>query len=201
MELFHGLQDIALANTDQERQLARKKIILVMKCIDPNKILDATLGLWTGCVAVLAILRSRFVHCISIGASVGQRVAETIIPLVQPRLYEAFPQHQRWVDFGLRSSAGCIGALTSLLLIRVISAFNSAFQGSAMLVAAAAALIKKKGWQGPDWKLTEDQSRMAVWAVASLGFLMQLQSGFNLPFMVKLPLAPVLIVEYLLSIV
>merc|ERR1712078_357396 len=102
MDMIKSLKEIALAKTDEEKSAARTKTALILKCIDPNKLLDAFLGLWTGPVAVLATLRSKFVRVVSIGASAGQRVADTLTPWLKPRLYAMFPQHQSWVDFSLR---------------------------------------------------------------------------------------------------
>merc|ERR1719387_2718337 len=73
-ELLLGVRDIMVATTEKEKAAARKKVMFIMKCIDPNKILDACVGLWTGLVAVLATLRSRMVHCVGIGAGVGNRI-------------------------------------------------------------------------------------------------------------------------------
>merc|ERR1719424_1875980 len=105
-ELFVGLKDVAVAKTDEEHALARRKVFLIMKCIDPTKIWEATLGLWTGIIAVLATLRSRFVQSVTIGANFGKKAVQVVMPLMQPKLYEAFPNHHKWVDFCLNASGG-----------------------------------------------------------------------------------------------
>mmetsp|Transcript_60791 Transcript_60791/g.144842 ORF Transcript_60791/g.144842 Transcript_60791/m.144842 type:complete len:346 (-) Transcript_60791:54-1091(-) len=200
LEVFSGLRDIALAKSEQEQAKARQKILVIMKCIDPNKFADAFVGLWTGLVAILATLRSRFIHAVSIGASAGEQVAKTVLPLVSPRLYACFPQHTQWVDFFLRSAAALAGIITSFILIRVISAFNSAIQGARLLLTTLMHMGARKRWF--DVKtIKEDQLRIFVWVVAAVGFLAQLSSGFNLPFLIKLPLCPVYILEYVLTII
>lgn len=198
-QIWSALKLLAIADSDKEKELAKTKVSLLLKCIDPAKILDASIGLWTGLVAILAILRSRFVQSITIGANVGQKVVEINKPLVQPKLYEAFPHHHKWVDFGLRSSGGIIGAITALILIRVISAFNLALEGGDMLVKYLLRLNDRKGYL-PNFKLSEDQSRIGIWIVAVVGFLVQLRSGFGLPLLLRIPLSPMIFVEWILTL-
>jgi len=121
------------------------------------------------------------------------------MPYAQPRLHAAFPRHVPWVDAGLRTTAAGLGALASLVLMRPINAFNSAFQGSAKLTEALLSLSEKKGWLG-DKRPTEERLRRGVWALALLGFFSQLRMGFKLPPLVRWPLAPVLLVEHLLHL-
>merc|ERR1719440_2534881 len=192
--LLVALKDLVIAEKEEDKALARRKALLLMKCIDPSKIWDATLGVFTGLLSVLAALRSRFVQCITLGANVGKRVVEILTPRVKPQLYEAFPSHIKWVDFGLRATGGIVGAILSMILVRAISAFNSALEGANLLVPCLLQIAERKGLLG-QWKLTVDQSRLAIGALTVVAFLSQLRSGFSLPWPLKLPLAPVLLVE------
>merc|ERR1719375_2861435 len=92
-----------------------------------------------------------------------------------------------------------IGAFTALLLIRVISAFNLALEGGAILVKHVARLNERKGYV-PSVKLTDRQEQMASWAVAFVGFMFQLKAGFSLPWWMKLPLTPLLFIEWILTV-
>jgi len=198
-QMWSALKLLAIADSDKEKELAKTKVSLLLKCIDPTKIWDATIGLWTGLVAILATLRSRFVQSITIGANVGKKVVEIMMPIVQPKLHEAFPHHQKWVDFALRSSGGLIGAITALILIRVISAFNLALEGGDMLVKYLLRINDRKGYM-PNFQPSLEQSRIAIWAVAMVGFLFQLQAGFSLPLLLKIPLLPMILVEWILTL-
>lgn len=198
-ELLLSIKDIAIAETHDQKIRARKKMFLLLKCIDPNKIQDATLGCWTGLVAVLATLRSRFIHCIGIGANIGRLFSEALLPFAQPRLHALVPEHTKWVDFGLRTGCGLIGVICSLLLVRVLSAFNSSLQGATLLLQALHPLIaEKRGVEAA--KLTPEQEQIAVWCIAAIGFLWQLKSGFQLHWLLRIPLMPVYTIEYTLGI-
>lgn len=197
MDMLTSLKEMALAKSDEEKRVARTKTALILKCIDPNKVLDAFLGLWTGVVAVLATLRSKFVLIVSIGASAGQRVADVFTPWVKPKLYEMFPQHHSWVDFGLRMMGSVFGIMLSFILVRPINAFNAAFKGAPMFVETMVREGKKRKYiqSNP----SEWQKKAAGSTLAMFGFIWQLWSGFNLPFLLKLPLMPVFTIEYILA--
>merc|ERR1719271_1722361 len=66
-----------------DKAKAREKVALLLKCIDPNKVWEAAGGLFTGLLAILAALRSRFVQCITMGHNAGRKVVEIIEPMVQ----------------------------------------------------------------------------------------------------------------------
>jgi hypothetical protein len=45
-------------------------------------------------------------------------------------LYEKYPEHKNWVDVSLKTFSSILGIIISLLLVKVVSAFNCALQGS-----------------------------------------------------------------------
>jgi hypothetical protein len=203
--LLEGLREVAAAKTDEERCLARRKVFIVIRCIDPSKILDASLGFWTGVVAVLATLRQRFVYCVNVGAQVGHQVADSIMPSVQQRLHQLYPEHRQWVDFGLRAAVSGSSVVASWLLLQFVTTFNAAFKGATRL----SALMDKRRREGKDqwlgqWIETEEQMRMAVWALTLAGLSAQVRRLPSVPgagtagLLFKLPIAPVFLVEYLL---
>jgi len=201
-ELLDMLREIATARTDQELRVARRRISLLMECVDPARLMELGMGLWTGAVAVLATVRSKVVAGVGVGAGVGQHLADTLMPYAQPHLRAAFPKNLQWAEAGLRTSASALGAMASLFLMRPINAFNSAFQGGTKLAEALLSLSEKKGWLGGR-RPTEEQLRLSIWALAMLGFLAQLRAGFKvdgLPLVVRVPLAPLLLVEHLLNL-
>lgn len=135
-ELMLIWKELVFAESKDERKEALQKAFLVLKCVDPNRALEALVRLWGGCTMVLAVLRSRFAYCVSQGANVGQLLCATLRNYAQEPLYKMLPEHKPWVDFGLRFSSGLVGIVISRLLFRVLSAYSSALQGSAMLTAA-----------------------------------------------------------------
>jgi hypothetical protein len=197
-EFFVGLRDLTIAESEEDKALARRKVLLLMKCIDPNKIWDAVLGLWTGLVAVLATVRSRFVQSITLGANVGKKCVEILFPIVQPRLHEAFPNHRQWVDFFMRAAGGLVGVIISLMLVRVMTAANSSVQGASMLVDQLIDIATRKKLLAR--KIPSERSRIVICIVAAFGFLVQLWARFSVPWFLKIPLSPILAVEGLLNL-
>jgi hypothetical protein len=198
-----AMKDLAVGENEKDKAKAREKVALLLKCIDPNKVWEAAGGLFTGLLAILAALRSRFVQCITMGHNAGRKVVEIIEPMVQPKLHETFPGHVKWVDFLLHTGGGIVGGLISLFLIKFISAGNSALEGGDMLVKRLKDIGERKGifkQYMNDWQPTPEQTRIITVVCAAVGFIMQLRSGFSLPLLLKIILFPVCILEYILTI-
>lgn len=196
-EIAVVFKEMIYAESPEQKEVALKRTFLILKCVDPNKILDALVGLWVGIVTVLSTLRSQMAYCVGIGASIGKVICDTMKNYTQERLYAALPEHKKWVDFALRASCGLLGILISLFLVRVVSAFNSALQGSAVLTAV---LMKRLRESGIKDKSDREKEEMVKWVLATVGFLWQLKSGFDLPFLLKIPLLPVYMVESFLGV-
>jgi len=203
VEVFRSITELTQAQTPDEKVVAYKKISLLMKCVDPSKIWEGLLGLWTGIVAMLAALRSRFIRALTVGANLGKNAVEIMAPYLRPKLYSSFPGHTQWVDFGLKASGGIFGAVVSMLLIRIINSFNAAVEGAKILVDLAIVVAKKNKKIDDenflDSKLPANWKQGAIWILASIGFCTQFQAGFSLPFLLKVPLLPVLFVEGVLG--
>lgn len=197
MEVFASITELSKAQTPDQKMIAYKKISLLMKCIDPNKVSDGLRGLGTGIVAMLAALRSRFIQALTVGANLGKNAVEIAAPYARPKLNAYFPGHIQWVDFGLKASGTIAGCIISMLLIRMINSFNAAFQGAKILVDLAIDVAKKRKIfdEDLDSKLPMKWKQGAVWLVAMIGFLWQLKAGFSLPFLLAIPLLPFTAVE------
>lgn len=199
-EILVVFKEMVFAESKEQKNLAMERAFLVLKCVDPNKILDALIGLWVGVVTVLSTLRSQMAYCVSVGANIGRLICETLRNYTQDRLYAMLPEHKKWVDFGLRASCGFLGILISLFLVRIISAFNSSLQGASVLTKVVMQRLHDRGKIDSAFQKDREKEEMVKWAMAMVGFLWQLKSGFDLPWLLKLPLFPVYIVEGTLGI-
>jgi len=201
LEIFPALGALATSDDVQEREVARQKAFQIMKCIDPNKVLNASKGLGYVFVAVIGTLHSRTVRGVSLGAGVGNQVAEAALPVISDWVEARFKAQKEWVIVAIRTVCFTVGAIIGLMLIRVISAFRSAFFGGELLVQTMQTLAIKHRITVVSDKLRDPAilEGFAV-SVAVIGFGVQVFAGFDLPFYLKLPLFPIYCVESFLSI-
>lgn len=222
--LVVAAKDTLLAESDSEGQKSFKRMYVVLKCVDPNKILDASVGFWVGIVAILSTLRSQMVYCVNIGASIGNNISKMLQHYVEGYVGDRCSASTKtWIMFGLRSTCGLGGIIISLLMTRIVSAFCSALQGATLLskvlhnhLNAQKGLEKGKRSSlgnlvfnapaSPGQLVTSSQKMTTyemgtMWVIALAGFLFQLATRFNLPMWMKVPLAPVYFVESCLAVI
>jgi hypothetical protein len=218
-----GLWEAFVSEDPKKREVNFERMYVLMRCVDPNKILDAVKGLWVGVVAVLSTLRSRMVYCVSIGANIGGNISKTLEYYVEGRVQGMFPNHKQWVTCGLRIFCGVTGIVVSLVMSRVVSAFCSALQGATILTKILHRRVAqhKKNAEGccgspramdnlmfGSPKIEElinspkasKYETIFIWVVSLFGFAVQLITKFDLPLWCKIPLAPLYLVESLLSV-
>ena len=190
----------SLTNDSKEkRDKSIKMVSLCLRAIDPNRISEAFTGFIMGLMAVIATLRSNIAKCISVGAKIGEHISELAKSRAQKPLYEKFPQHKQWVDVGLQSSSTFVGVVFSLMLVKVVNAFNCALDGSRGLTNQ---LIRFAHSKGRLLSVNEnDRSvRALVLGIAFVGVMTQLKAAFKCPWYLKLVLLPAVLSENILSI-
>lgn len=160
------------AKTPEEKQKARRMVGATMRCVDPNRLLDATTGFWAGIVAVIAALRSQLAACVSIGASIGQKGAEYAKVYLERPLYEKFPDYKEWVDAGLRAGCSLIGIMVSLFMARIVTAFNCAVKGAQRLAEMTVKAVHKAGYL-PQVKDKGSKVQTLAMALTALGLWYQ----------------------------
>eukprot|EP00746_Dinoflagellata_sp_MGD_P140016 gnl/MRDRNA2_/MRDRNA2_73342_c0_seq1.p1 gnl/MRDRNA2_/MRDRNA2_73342_c0~~gnl/MRDRNA2_/MRDRNA2_73342_c0_seq1.p1 ORF type:complete len:367 (+),score=41.36 gnl/MRDRNA2_/MRDRNA2_73342_c0_seq1:77-1177(+) len=190
MELLTTVRDTIASTSSEQQELARRRVSLLVNCIDPGDVANVITSFWTGVAAVLATVRSRIIFSVAIGANVGREVGKSIEPLVLPKLTAALPNHANWMHFSLRTVSDMLGIISSLLMVRVASALNSALQGASILLETALPYIM--GQHSAKLEPTY------VWGLACFGFLLQISYGLDMPLFVKIPLTPFYILEYAL---
>ncbi|KAF4664095.1 hypothetical protein FOL47_005300 [Perkinsus chesapeaki] len=199
-EVATAVSSVIGADTPEEKQKARRMIGATMRCVDPNRLLDAITGFWAGLVAVIAALRSQLAACVSVGASIGQKGAEYAKDYLEKPLYEKFPDYKDWVDAGLRAGCSLIGILVSLFMARIVTAFNCAIKGAQKLAGIA---IKKAHEAGYLTNVKDNGSKVQALAMGltAVGLWYQFSSGFSCPTLLKLVLFPLLISENILTLI
>ena len=162
--------------------------------------MQAFIGLWAGIVAVIATLKSTLAKAVSNGARIGDQLFMAARSQFEKPLYEAFPEHKEWVNVGLTSSCSIVGIVTSLLMVRLITAINSALHGANRLSEILMARFVVP------YSIVEAQNQSLVAQTITIFFLVlglnfQMSSGFSLPLIMRLMLLPFTLLETALKVI
>jgi hypothetical protein len=204
-----------LANDKDTRRAAQSRALAIMMCVDPMKMSKVLSSMWPGALAVLATLRSRFVFAMGLGATVGRMVLETIQQVTHGRLERLSPESRTWADVGLQQTCTLTSFCCCLYVPGIANALNSALQGSTTLTKVMFAYFRRQKALPNDGRSTISKSilpllekvnlqpgkeeELAKWFIAIIGLYYQVRhrpGPFNLA---KVPLAPLYLMEYLLT--
>lgn len=183
-----------------KKDLLSRKVVLVLKTVDPDKATEAITILWAAILAVVATLRIQFAQAVTLGCSMGEMAQRHLDHAVLPVVKKAIPpEFEKWVPTVVSYSFKIAGVIIAWFLQRIISGFHSAMRGGNMFVCHAIRLSKTKGWIAADVDEHSPKYSAAATIVGMIGFYWQLSNGFALPFPLNLLLLPVTILEWLLA--
>jgi len=170
--------------------------LFLISC-SPTKLQEALSGIYTGLVGVLATLRLQFARTITLGSTIGEVIAPPAIKFLHPIIAAIIPKdYHKWIDVILSYAARSIGVTIAWTLHRIVSTVHSAMRGSQAFCAAFARWTEKRGWTmlaNGYW----DEVFVAICAV--LGFYVQIRSWFTLPWLLYIPLFPIVFTERVLT--
>jgi hypothetical protein len=193
------LYEAVTEKKEDQKQKRMQVFMAAMKCIDPQRLLDATGGLWTGIVAVLATLRSEVARYVTVGTQIGTRAADLLKAKTGEKVVQAFPQYTKWVDAGYRAAGAILGITVAFILTRVIMALSSAMEGGK--IASDFLIVKAKEHHLLSEKQVDDHKELFPYGIAAVGFAFQLWHGFGMPWYLRIFLWPGLLVESTLTAV
>merc|ERR1712032_807750 len=186
-----------VADVDQipAQELAKRKVTVVLKTVDAEKLNKDLSGLYKGWIAVVAVLKVRFAKTVSLGAVIGDKIYETIVSRYVEGMAAAVPEEYRqWVPVVLRWVCSAVAITIAWWIQRVISAVHSAIRGGIIFARNIIEYLQEAGFikEGScDSRLEE----MAGWSLAIVGILFQLSRGFSLPFPLSIFLLPARLLE------
>jgi len=206
---------LASRATEADREEAQRRSQSLVKCIDPYKTRDVLYSLWPGVLAVMATLRSRFALAASLGANVGQIVCEAM----QKGSWLEQRFKQSWTagsltDVGLQQACSVVSFCFSFYMAQVMNSLNSALQGSSALtkllfqyIAGQKCLPESSRSTIGKCALpllgsrpeTGKEEEMVKWGVAMIGFYVQVRRQHQYPLPLKVPMAPLYLMEYCLA--
>ena len=198
-EVLVSFADVVTSEDPKVKAQALRMTSVGLKCIDPNRIIEAGIGFWAGFVAVIATLRSNLAKAVSNGAMIGEHVLRYVKVYCEKPLYESYPDHKPWVDAGLKTACAFFGIMISFLVVRLVSAFNSALQGAHRLSDIIVNNIKIRKAISMDAKQESTLNQVILVFLVFWGLNWQLSNGFSLPWYLRLVLLPLIVFESAVS--
>jgi len=188
-----GIADVDEINSTQ---LFERKALLAMKCCDPVAVNKALSLLFTGWIGVLANLKVQFARTVTLGASIGEMLTKVSLVFAAPIVEPFVPrEHRKWVPIIIQWICKAIGVSLAWWVQRIQSGFHSAIRGGKMFGESLVNTLHKRGLlqSSPEETYIDE---IVGWILAAIGFLWQLKYGFALPFVFRLFLFPLEIVEW-----
>lgn len=176
------------------KDLVMHKARLALKAVNPETVSDGVVGLYTGWVGVLAILKIQFAKTVTLGEKIGEKLYEPASRL-EPTICGMVPEeYQKWVPCVVRWSCKLSAISMAWMVSRVISAFHSAIRGGLLFGRYLVDYLHEKGYLKVDSSGGYTDEAIG-WAVALCGLLFQFACGFGVPFPFNLVLWPLQLVE------
>mmetsp|Transcript_23191 Transcript_23191/g.38146 ORF Transcript_23191/g.38146 Transcript_23191/m.38146 type:complete len:321 (+) Transcript_23191:31-993(+) len=190
-----GAPDVKQISSDD---LLRRKLLVLLKAVDPDKVTEAMAGIYAGLIAVICTLRIRFAQAVTLGASIGDifsRVADTF---ARPILLEVVPpEYQKWIGPGIKYTCKWLGVSVAWWCLRVIQSFYSATRGAQIFGYGLLHWSARNGYTAP---FDEGSPLFAACTtvIGLFGFYWQFSHGFSLPFPLNVLLFPITLLEWIL---
>jgi hypothetical protein len=184
-----------------KEELFKRKTALFFSTIEPIQVYSALGNLYVGFLAVIATLKVKFAHTITLGSSIGEMVFTNVNPFAQPILKKILPEeYQKWAPVIINYLSKSFGVLLAWTLQRAISAFYSALRGTVLLAQGIKNWLLAVGiWKDQDQNTNLNQfAKVYAAGIILTGVWHQISHGFSLPFPLNIILFPVTLLEYAL---
>jgi len=182
-----------------DKALLTRKLAVVLRTVDPDRVVQALGGLAQAFAGVLATLKVQFARTVALAISISDNLRKPAAMLLTPVLAALIPpEYHHWVSPIITVSVKLAGMTIAWMLSRIIATCHSSMIGGLMASRALLSLASQQGWV----KVKVDESlvdEVAGWALCVVGAYFQLSSGFSLPFPLNIVLLPISVVEWFLT--
>eukprot|EP00992_Anisonema_acinus_P011443 TRINITY_DN7410_c0_g1_i1.p1 TRINITY_DN7410_c0_g1~~TRINITY_DN7410_c0_g1_i1.p1 ORF type:complete len:363 (-),score=52.91 TRINITY_DN7410_c0_g1_i1:59-1147(-) len=184
-----------------DQATATRKLRIILKSVDPDRLSRALSSLYAGCLAAVATVRFRYAQTITLGASMGEVFERIAGPFLRPILFALVPEeYHQWVPVVLSYGSKWIGVCIAWALQRVVSAFHSSIRGASLVCDGIRGYAVRTG-RLPQNALLPWWVTGASMVLAALGFYWQIRTRFELPFPLSLICLPFALMEWFLTVV
>jgi hypothetical protein len=130
----NGIADV---NEINKQQLMTRKLALVLKTVNPNRMLEAWGGLAQAFAGVCAILKVQFAKVISLAVSIADQLRPVMVQFVAPAMVQILPSdYHHWIFPVIDVMSKVIGGSIAWFLFRVLAAVHSGMIGGLMCTRA-----------------------------------------------------------------
>eukprot|EP00523_Entomoneis_sp_CCMP467_P002874 CAMPEP_0168744724 /NCGR_PEP_ID=MMETSP0724-20121128/14242_1 /TAXON_ID=265536 /ORGANISM="Amphiprora sp., Strain CCMP467" /LENGTH=322 /DNA_ID=CAMNT_0008792399 /DNA_START=36 /DNA_END=1004 /DNA_ORIENTATION=- len=192
-----GVKDVKQLSPSE---FAKRKTLLVLRKMNPEKIDKAIASLYKVWMSVVAVLSIQFARTISMALAIADFLHKPCDRFVTPLLQRVIPdEYDKWVPVVLSWITKAIAMSLAWYIQTVQSAFASAMKGGLMMGRAAYQAMTYRGWT-LGGLIPEDHSESLIdevlqYGFAGLGFYTQFKLNFSVPFPLNLVLFPFQIAE------
>lgn len=183
----------------EPKALAMRKMTIFVKNADPDKLLHAIGGLWSGYLGIVVALKFQFAKTVALANSIGDELRPLLEKVVAPHILSVAPDEYRpWVHPGINMCCKTVALIISWRLSRIISSVQSAVKGGLMASQFLFAWAREKKIV----TITADETyadEIVGWSIVTLGIYQQLINGGRAPFPLNVFMLPMDIVERLLQ--
>jgi len=188
-----GIADVdQISGTD----LLKRKTHIVLTSIEPKVLESAMQGVYSGWVGCMATLKLQFAKVIALGAAIGKMIQKPAEIVLIPIMTKLMPnEYHPWIEVIISTMCKSIAISVAWSIQRVISAIHSAIRGGLMASRGLMRYAKRMGWINidPDESMVDE---ITGWTLAALGFYVQFQMRFALPWILSLILWPFSMAEW-----
>lgn len=178
-----------------KQALMSRKMALVLKSVNPSKLLDAYGGLAQACAGVCATLKLQFAKVIALAASIADKMRPVMIQFVAPILVAIIPaDYHKWVGPIIDVFCKMVAGSVAWFMYRVVAAVHSGIIGGLVCTRAIMRWLNDKKWLS--WKHEETMlDEYLGWILAACGVYFQLSNFMSVPFPLNVIFIPVTMLE------
>jgi hypothetical protein len=193
-----GIADVKQISNDE---LVKRKLRLVFKSVNPERVMNALGAIYAGFIAVIAALKIQFARALALGNSIGDVLTKPVLQYGEPKLDELIPaEYRKWNKHILSTICKVTSVMIAWFLQRVISTVHSAVKGGSLFSESLVNYLIKQGKlnvENPE-KQREIEQKLSV-GITILGVLFQFYMGWGLIFPLNILLLPFTMFEWFLT--
>lgn len=134
-----------VADIDQieKRQLAARKMALVLRTVDPGRVSEALSGLWSGYMGILCTLKYEFAKTVALAHSLGDNIRPLVAKILNPTLLSVTPpDYRKWISPTVNFSVKLVALVVAWKIQQVISSVHSGIQGGLLASRSLVSLLQ-----------------------------------------------------------
>lgn len=194
-----GEDGVAVVQKLDRKQLARRKMAVVLRTTNPELVSRACSGIWTAYVGVLAVLKFKFAETVALAESIAGNIRPVMTKVAGPSLLAVTPpEYHQWVSPALGFSCKLIAGTLAWRIQFYLSVVQSGISGGVMASRALMQILRERQCI----TMSDDETmadEVLGWSLAGCGIYMQVFKGGPVPYLLSPMFWPLDIFERVLK--